>query len=86
MDSANSNKIEPIRIAMRMHVIYKYPKDYPDDYAVREHFITAGGKMFTSLVSYRHKTLEDARASVQEGRFCVPRHPDDDPVIVESWV
>jgi len=69
-----------------MHVIYAHPKDFPDSYVVREHFVTAGGKMFTSLVSCRHASLEEARASVRAERFCVPRHPDDDPVIVESWV
>lgn len=39
----------------------------------------------------RHETffecdsLEEARAKVPPGLYRMPRHPSDDPVIVESW-
>ena len=69
-----------------MHVIYDHPKDFPDHFVVREHYITAGGKCLPSLISHQFDTLDDARESVRYCRICIPRHPDDDKPIVESWI
>ncbi len=72
--------------ALSMWVIYDHPTDYPDFFIVREHMITAGGQVLKSLFHTEFMTLEDARTEIRPGRICIPRDPNDDPVIVESWV
>ena len=71
---------------LSMWVIYDHPKDYPETFVVRECVVSAGGRVAHSLFHTEFGTLEMARESVRQGRVCITRHPEDDPVIVESWV
>jgi hypothetical protein len=63
--------------------IYERPRDYPEGYVVRCWEITAG-EMIPGE-AWGAPTLEAARELVPEGLFCIPRDPDDDAVIVETW-
>lgn len=66
-----------------MWVIYDHPSDFPNDYVVR---LCWG--MFKEPDCAQFQTLIAAREYANEngGCFCIPRDPDDDPVIVETWL
>jgi hypothetical protein len=70
---------------LTFHVVYKNPLDYPHKFVVRKQWVERGA-VIASPDCTVHDTLEAARASVPEGAILVPRSPDDDPVIVESWM
>lgn len=72
--------------ALSMWVIYDHPKDHPHCFVVREHTITAGGKLVVSIFHTEFDSLEDARDEIRQGRICIPRNPHDALVIVECWV
>lgn len=75
---------------LSMLVIYDNPRDAPGWYIVREHLIYPTDRPMTiALVAHfaaRFRTLKDARIYASPCRFCMPRWPADDPVIVESWL
>ena len=71
-------------------VIYDSPSDFPGMFVVRQWVIGPEGAMpaVTGVTPYVDPYLENARrfiAAVAPGSFCIPRSPDDDPVIVETW-
>lgn len=70
---------------MDMWVIYDRPKDFLDQYVVRQWFI-GPGVIFADEQAYLAATLEAARAMIPTGLTPIPRKPDDDPVIVEVWI
>jgi hypothetical protein len=69
--------------ALKMWVIYRYPKDFLNRWVVREWTIdrtlTPGGARFA-------ESLEQARAHVPPGKSILSRSEDDDPAIVETWL
>jgi len=73
-----------------MYVVYRNPSDYPDKFVVRHYVVISGAVLVEdgppmAVVD----TLEDARGSIATtaGELVrLPRHKDDDPVIVEVWV
>jgi hypothetical protein len=70
---------------MSMWTIYNRPADYPGHYVVRRHAILRGRSEPTGDFSI-HLTLQDARSQgIPPGLYCLPRSPEDDPVIVETW-
>jgi hypothetical protein len=73
---------------MKQYCIYYNTFDLPGDYCVREWhiggldgFIPRPGKLI-----YLGKSLDEARKSIPEGMVCITRSPDDDRVIVETWI
>lgn len=68
-----------------MWTIYFDPSDHPGVYVAREFKITREGPVPSPFASVS-PTLEHAREGISEGRVCLPRSEDDDPVIVESWI
>jgi hypothetical protein len=76
---------EPLLVTF---TIYERPKDYPDKFVVRRWAIIHGqpqpqpeGKAWAVADS-----LEMVRGSLPPGLVRTERHPEDDPVIVETWV
>lgn len=69
---------------MPMAVIYRKPKDYPDNYVVRI-FEAMTGKPTPWIIL--RDTLEECREDIKNSGYAVrfPRAKADDPVIVESW-
>ncbi len=70
---------------LTMLAVYQNPKDYPGKIVVREWlqgtftFYPGEAKVFDSL--------EEAREYANgEGRVCLERSPDDDDVLVETWL
>jgi len=62
--------------------VYKYPKDYPNDYVARK-FI---GETPTEEIILS-ENLDDIQDQLEAlGLVKVSRIPGDDPVIVETWM
>jgi hypothetical protein len=66
--------------------ITAHPADYPNDYVARRHVVKSGGSMPTGD-HYTAPTLETLQHVMRRmGLVRIPRPPDDDAVIVESWI
>lgn len=70
---------------MTMYCIYEHPRDYPNKYVVREILISKGETKYIDPPTAIVDTLNDARTVIPNGLIPVPRHPTDDPVIIETW-
>lgn len=68
-----------------MWVIYEHPLDFPQSYVVRRVEVFAGKLVYDAICTLHH-SLEDARAALPEGLFCIGQQPDDDPSIRETWL
>jgi hypothetical protein len=71
-------------------IIYDHPTDYPDHFVVRRHELQCGGggKPEPTNDVWLTKTLPEARDTVlfqYPNLVRVPRHPKDDPKIIEVW-
>ncbi|HEX8868383.1 MAG TPA: hypothetical protein VF821_22175, partial [Lentzea sp.] len=60
------------------------PRDYPNKYVLRPHYVTREGSTVGAAVVT--ESLEQARARVPPGCHFFPRMLGDDPVIVECWM
>lgn len=74
---------------MILYVIYRpTTSDHSGKWVVRKHYILPGVPVGVpdSTGAVLADTLEQARAQVPAGLECIVRHPDDDPVIEETWL
>lgn len=71
--------------ASQMWVIYERPRDYPEHYVARLFYITTAG-ILAEPTAHIADTLEDARLYVPQWAVRLPRYPNDEPQIVESWI
>lgn len=69
---------------IEMYAIYENPKDAPGKFVVRRWEVSAGKVTPKERVIWN--TLAEARASVSNGRTCIPRKEADDPCVVETWL
>lgn len=80
----------PTQPLLRMWTIYAHPLDFPDSFVVRGHTATASGSVADPEPLAVTSTLIDAQAAllhlVGPALYCLPREPDDDPIIVETWI
>ena len=72
--------------ALLFVVIYQNPIDFPGKYVVRDQYVI--GSRIESAIEPRAivDSLDEARRRVPWGMVCLARSPEDDPVIVESWI
>lgn len=76
----------PEQPPLKLFTIYDHPKDYPDHFVVRG-FTIAGGVPIPDKEPLLFKYLEVARQlMLGAGKHRLPPNPEDDPVIVESWI
>lgn len=67
-------------------VVYDHPTDYPDHYVARQHLVGPEGQKPTDRMM-AHPELGPIRVALENmGLICVVRNPEDDPVIVETWL
>jgi hypothetical protein len=71
---------------LTLWVIYEKPRDFPDAWVVRPQTVHRGGAIVPSPTAVLCPSLEVARQYVPPGKVCLARDPNDDPVIVESWI
>lgn len=70
---------------MKTYTIYKNPLDFPDKYVMRVFENTSIGSVPTSEIAVS-TNLENVRDAIPAGCICIARSPDDDPVILETWI
>jgi len=72
-------------IKIPMAVIYNSPKDFPDMYLCR---IWEGAGCHPTTAATQRFSLEELREDIRAAGFTVliPRSPNDDPVILETWM
>lgn len=73
-------------LGLAIWVITVNPADYPDQYVVRQQFAGRMGVMIAREPEAVAATLEIARDVLPDGLTYFPRQPEDDPVIVETWL
>lgn len=66
---------------MPLVVIYRCPKDDPEHIVARAFDVDRPTELVRSV-----DTLDQARALIPDEMVCIPRMPNDDPCIVETWV
>lgn len=72
---------------MRMYAIYDHPADYPEHFVVRELRLAGTTQVFGGFALF--KDLLSARLWMlvnEPDMVCLARSPEDDPVIVETWL
>jgi hypothetical protein len=80
---ANADAIK--RGALAIWTIYNRPKDYPDGFIARLHEVAKGKHGPTDKTI--KGALDDIRhAFYRAGLTRLPRSPEDEPQIVESWL
>ncbi len=68
-------------------VIYKNPSDFPGKFVVRgRQVLSAGAENPATKPAAVVEDLESARDAVPDGLVVIPRDPNNDPVIVETWL
>ena len=68
-----------------MFTIYRHPRDYPGGYTITEWESDRGRVERVGRLADTD-SLEHARALIPAGMQRLDRHPDDDAVIVETWI
>lgn len=74
------------QMGVEVWVIYSRPKDMPDAAFVLRRQMAIEDKVMPSPEFETADSIEAIRALVPPGKVLLPRHPDDDPVIVETWI
>jgi len=66
--------------------IYDRPEEFPDHIVVRQWWAVGPGQIVMHPFAIVCDSLEEAREQIPAGRIYFPRDPDDDLVIVETWL
>ena len=81
--------IDPAELVVTQYTIYEEPDDAPDAFVVREWRIYRGSPEPEAGEAWEVDTLDAARELVRKlsssELVCIPRSPDDDASIVETW-
>ncbi len=66
---------------LNIWIVFKYPKDYPENYAVRRfEYDQPTEELYTA------RTLSGVRGFIPDGLHRLDRDPTDKPSVVESWI
>jgi hypothetical protein len=76
----------PKEAIMTVWVIYERPRDFPQGYVLRAQYAMRGGAVKPSADAWYADDADKLRAIVPFGLARMPRMPDDDPKIVETWI
>jgi hypothetical protein len=74
---------------LRMWTLYENPRDFPGMFVLREWAVTGNpdGEPRPLPGVFVAPRLEPLRAEMERrGLFRMPRNPDDEPQIVETWI
>jgi hypothetical protein len=73
--------LPPLAGGLYIWTVYDSPSDYPGQFVARLYARDRGTNLALTAA-----TLDQLRAMLPPGLSCIARSPDDDPVIVESWL
>lgn len=69
-----------------MFVVYDHPSDYPDTFVARAH-LTGKGRAEPTAFAIRATELDAIQTAMEAlGLVKLDRFPQDDPVILETWI
>lgn len=92
MTDADDSALHPRPNTVSVWVIYDHPRDHPDYFVVRP-WDVIDGKSVPRIagsglpVCGLFRKIDDARAYCEQfGLTLLARSPDDDPVVVETWL
>ena len=71
--------------AVFLYTVYKHPTDFPDKWAMRA-FIVSAKAINPSSTVITGDSLEEIRSHLPRGLTRMDRHPEDDPIIYETWI
>lgn len=63
-------------------VIYDHPKDFPNEFVARKYDLDLPTDTLIQAPTLSH--LQET--FIKMGLTKIPRHPNDDPCITESWI
>ena len=69
-----------------MVAVYDHPKDFPDSYVARAHFVDRGRHWPSPDIFIARAKLEEVRAAIPAGMHRMNRQPTDDPCIMETYL
>lgn len=72
-------------VPLTIWVVYDHPKDFPDKWVLRPQRARRDGTIEAGP-AFLADTLDEIRALVPPFLHRLPRFPDDDPVIAETWI
>jgi len=88
-----ATETNPLYERMRIYTVYLKPLDYPSAWVLRGYTVTKDGAVpddHPSAVLLARgepeRELETIREEIPRGMTLIPRHDEDDPTIVESWI
>lgn len=72
----------------RTYTLFDHPADYPEWFVLRSHAVLPGvPEPVPEQPALLFRDIENARAwCAERGLVCMPRHPTDEPHIVEVWL
>jgi hypothetical protein len=73
-------------LVLPVFVIYENPSDFPGRFVVRVQRVSNGFVVPARDLLANCSDLAEARRCLPPGLVRMPRHPEDDPVIVETWI
>jgi hypothetical protein len=71
---------------LTLYVVYCRPRDFPEEWVVRRHFVKGGICWVDRELFARGDTLAAVRRALPVGLSCIGREPGDDGAIFECWV
>lgn len=73
--------------SLDLYVIYERPDDYPTKFVVRRHSVVSGGRVDVAKdPEMVCDSLDEARKSIPDGLYRLPRYEQDVLSIVETWL
>jgi len=66
-------------------VVYDHPRDFPDSFVARK-FLLDQPTEVVMVAGTLDEIRDIIRRTAGQPLACISRSPDDDPVIVESWL
>lgn len=81
----------PIPEGLVMWTVYDHPEDYPNEFLARMWVVPTGPgvdhePIFTGQIMASTDLHLIRRWMQHQGLACITRNPDDDPVILETWL
>lgn len=74
--------------ALAVYTIYDHPTDFPQGYIARLFLVSSDGPVPTDE-AFADAHLDEVRQWIQRvapGAVRIPRSPEDDPAILETWL
>lgn len=71
---------------MQGWTIYQNPRDFPGQYVTRRWVAVGGEPINDPEPLYVGQSLQAAREVIPWDACCMNRQPDDDPVVLETWI